>query len=535
MSGRPPAPWMAVAVAAAAVIAAAPGIGNGFVYDDAPIIVDNPLIHPLSNAPALWTSGYWPAGLLYRPVATQLFALEWAAGGGRPLAFHIVSIGLALTAALLFWRLSYRLLPSLAAWLVALLFAVHPVHVEVVANAVGQAELLATIFALIVVERYLAWRREGPLSVSRRALLAILTLLSILSKETGYVIPVLCAAAELLVVRPARGASWQAREAGSVLGLQMAAVLAAILLRVAVLGPTPAAGPAVALRDLPAVERIVGMLAVVPHWVRLLFWPAHLQAEYGPPALAVTGAVGGKHLLGLGIVVASFAVGVICLRRAPVLALGLAWSAAALLPVSNLLTATGVILAERTLFLPSAGAMLAAGTGLASLLAWLKARRSSMRRVVLAGVGVLAMAALVRTMERQRVWRSQEAFFDRLLADAPTSYRAHLVASVYYARSGRAADAEGAARRGLELFRGDPHLYEHLGQLLRRDGRCLEALPVLTEAVWRFPDQTIARSRLIECTLVVGDSAGALRLAEQAVSTGHLEFEQTIRRLSPPR
>jgi hypothetical protein len=535
MSGRPAAPWLAVALAVAALLSAAPGLGNGFVYDDVPIIVENPTVHALSLAPRVWTSGYWPSGLLYRPLAIQLFALEWAVGEGSPVVFHIVNTLLGLATALLFWRLARRLLPPWPAWVGAVFFAVHPVHVEVVGNAVGQTELLATALALLIVERYLAWRGTGPLTPPQRGALAILTLLAILSKETGYVIPALLLAVEFLIVRPGAGTSWRLRSVVPGLALQAVAVLGAVLLRIAVLGPTTAAGPSAVLRDLPATDRVIGMLAVVPEWARLLVWPAHLQAEYGPPALPVVGAIGAAHLLGALLLITTVALAAASWRRSPVLSLGLLWIGIALLPVSNLVTATGVVLAERTLFLPSAGAMLAIGAMLAPVFERAGRTRTMARRAVVAGVAVLALLGLARSMERQAAWRTPEEFANRLLRDGPTTYRAHLVASSYYAREGRVAEAERSARRGLALYQGDPQIYEHLGQLLRSAGRCLEALPLLTESVRKFPDQTIARSRLIECTLAVGDSTGALMLAAEAVSTGHGEFEQTVRRLSRPR
>jgi hypothetical protein len=185
MSGRAATTWLAVALAAAALLSAAPGLGNGFVYDDVPIIVENPIVHELSLAPRVWTSGYWPSGLLYRPLAIQLFALEWAVGGGSPVVFHIVNTLLGLATAFLFWRLARRLLPPWPAWVGALLFAVHPVHVEVVGNAVGQTELLATAFALLVVERYLAWRSAGILTPPQRGALAILTLRPSMKRAAG--------------------------------------------------------------------------------------------------------------------------------------------------------------------------------------------------------------------------------------------------------------------------------------------------------------------------------------------------------------
>ncbi len=516
----------ALGLAGLALAAGAPGLRNGFVYDDLPLIQQNPLVHDLSSVSAIWSSGYWPNGLLYRPVAVQLYALEWALGGGRPVVFHAVNILLAAVTAVLFWRVARRLLPAAAAWLGAALFAVHPVHVEVVGNAVGQTELLASALGLLVLDRYLLWRDDG-FPARRRLLLAGLTLLAILSKETGVVIPLLLATAELLLVRPARGPSWRLGEAVPVLALQALAVAAALLLRVAVLGPTPGAGPSALFWNLPAAHRIVAMLAVVPEWARLLVWPAHLQAEYGPPAVAISATVGPRHALGVALLAAGLGLAWAARRRQPVLAFGLTWAALALLPVSNLLTPTGVVLAERTLFLPSAGAMLA----LAAAAAALAPERPRVRRALIGGFAALIVLGLARSMTRQSVWRTPVTFVQGLLRDAPTTYRAWYVASAYHEQQGDLAAAERTARRALELYQGDPRVFEHLGQLLRRGRRCPEAVPILAEGVRRFPDQTLVRARLIECRLATGDTAQARSLVEEAIRRGRTEFQLTLRRL----
>ena len=521
-------------IAGLALAASAAGIGNGFVYDDVPIILHNPAVHQLTDPVELWGSAYWPSGLLYRPLTIQVFALEWALGAGRPVVFHLVSVGLMLLVALLFWRLARHLLEPLPAFAAAALFAVHPVHVEAVANGVGQSELLAALFALLAVERYLTWRRDGPLGMGRRAALAGFTLAAILSKETGYVTPFLLLGAEAL--QGGRGATWRARlrALGPVLFLQFGIALSAFLLRLIVLGAAAGEVTAPALRDLSPATRIGGMLAAIPEWTRLLFWPAHLQAEYGPPALPVTGGFGLAHLVGLAILLLALGLVARSWRTRPVIALGVVWVAIALAPASNVFVASGVILAERTLFLPSAGAMLALGGALAVVLPRLEAAGSLARGAVALVLAAVVLAGLLRSAERQRVWRDETTFFHRLETDAPTTYRAHLVASNFYSGAGRHSEAERAAQRAFELFKGDPQVFEQFGQTLRREGRCAEAIPILAEGVQRFPDRTVGRSRLIECALAVGDTARARGTAEEAVRLGQREFEGTLRRLSRP-
>lgn len=528
----------AAAAAALAAATALPTLRNGFVYDDVLVILQNPLVHGLTRSAAIWHSSYWPVGQLYRPLTLQLFALEWRLGGGNPAVFHAVSILLAALVALLVFRLVLRVLPSdpqnpshrwnlWAAFLAAAAFALHPVHVEVVANVVGQSELLAAACALLAVERYLAWRAEERLTAARRLLLAALTLLGILAKETGYSIPFLLAAAELtLLRRPRKGVA-------ASFVLQGCVLVAALLLRVSVLGSLAGESPAAVFHGMGGLGRAVAMLAVVPQWARLLLWPAHLQAEYGPPALPLTASLGPAHGLGLGILVL---VGVLLLlswRRSPVVAFGLLWILLALAPVCNLVAPTGIVVAERVLFLPSVGVVLLVGAGAVALRTSLALAPAPRRVAAASAVALLLALAGARTLTRQTVWRSQSEFFAVLPGDAPGSYRAQFVAARYDYGERRFPAAEQAARRALALYALDPQVHEQLGQILRVEGRCAEALPVLAEGVRLDPARTTVRSRLIECALAVGDSSRARASAREAVRLGQTEFQATLQRLSP--
>src|ERR1041385_5082473 len=100
-----------ILVAGLAAATAAPSLGNGFVYDDLPAIVENPLLHSLANSAQIWVSSYWRAGPLYRPLTVQLFALEWRAGGGAPWPFHLVNIALYAAVAWLVYRLDRKSTP----------------------------------------------------------------------------------------------------------------------------------------------------------------------------------------------------------------------------------------------------------------------------------------------------------------------------------------------------------------------------------------------------------------------------------------
>jgi tetratricopeptide (TPR) repeat protein len=218
-------------------------------------------------------------------------------------------------------------------------------------------------------------------------------------------------------------------------------------------------------------------------------------------------------------------------RRAPAIGFGLLWIALALAPVSNLLAATGLVVAERVMFLPSVGLAIGLGGAFAWLWSRLRIQGTAVKAVAAATAVGLLVAAGVKSVSRGSAWRSQPVFFDQLLRDAPRSYRAHYVASRYYFGERDYANAERAARSALALYPDDPRIHEQLGQVLRVEGRCGDALPILEAGLGLEPEGTILRSRLIECALATGDTVRARAVARDGVRRGLTEFRQTLDRL----
>lgn len=393
-------------VAATALAASVRGVLNDFVYDDIPLIRDNLRLHAFGRWPDIVTHPYWPPPFveqLYRPLSLLFLAAQYAIGGGSPLVFRLVSYALYAAAAIAVLRLGERILPRPFAFGAALLFAAHPVHTEAVALGVNQSELLVAILGLTMTIRYLDARRDGTLSVREWAILAALYAAACLCKENGFVIPGLLVSAELVLLTeapPPRRARflWIGY-------LVLAAVAMSILmLRHAVLAN--GAVTVVAAKGLEGVGfggRMVIMLQVVPQWLRLLAWPRHLQADYVASEFFPSSAVGMHEVPGLAILVAAIAAIWLSRRRAPVVCFGLVWCAVTLLPVSNIVP-TGILLAERTLFLPSVGFLIAAA-GVAAL-AVERWPSTAVKRCLVASATLLVMLGVVRSTGRHAVWNT---------------------------------------------------------------------------------------------------------------------------------
>ncbi len=499
-------------VALVAVAVFANTLSHEFVYDDRWVILENPRVHALGTWREILTSPWWPRGL-YRPLTSFTFALNWVFDPGDPRGFHLVNIVLHAVAAVLLYGVASRLLPVRAALVAAHLFAVHPVHVEAVANVVGRAEVLATVFSLIAVLLYLRLGdRSEPGGALRAVGPAAAAVLALAGKESAFALPGILPVVDWTAAR-VRGEPFT-RRVSRTWPAWAAVVLVSVLwlvLRSRVVGGLAGDTPAPGLQGRDVFERIVIMLPVVTQYLRLLLLPFRLSADYSPNFLPADPVFGAAAAVGLLLLLGLVALVVLTRNRAPVIAGGVAWTGAALLIVANIVIPTGVLLAERTLYLASAGACLALAAGWWSVYA-----RAPAAAVAVAAL--LAGAGAVRTVTRAEVWRDGETFFPTLIADAPGSYRAEWVSGMLALQQGDTALGERLIRGGFEIYDGNGSMWRDFAIVTERQGRWKEAAGYFwrafeTDRAARGSDAARAVANLIQAGLP--DSAAVLLEAAQ--------------------
>ena len=136
---------------------------GGFVWDDS-ILTD---AEPVRDVSGLWQIWFSPSAIEgeghYWPLVYTTFWLEHKLWGFAPTGYHIVNVLLHLANTLLVWHLVRRLsVPG--AWVVAAVFAVHPLHVESVAWVIERKDVLSSLFYLasaLVWMRYVEQPRRG--------------------------------------------------------------------------------------------------------------------------------------------------------------------------------------------------------------------------------------------------------------------------------------------------------------------------------------------------------------------------------------
>jgi hypothetical protein len=526
----PRARWwlLAAALLILVVVSSGGGLRNGFTYDDVYIIQLNGIVHSLHEWWRLFTYSYWPrlyGSDGYRPLTMLAFAIQWVTGGGAPWVFHATNIALYGAITIAVFRLASALLPPAAAWFAAALFAVHPVHVEAVANIVGQSELSVALLLIIAVGLYVRGRLTsdgGRLTVRAGIVICACYAAALFAKEHAIVLPALLVAAEIMVIDDARP---MRRRLVTMRPLLLWLVLVAVLYigarDIVKGGNISGFQPFVVFQalDLSYANRVLTMIGVVPSWVRLLLWPAHLSTEYAPPYIDVAQGPSVLQLPGLLLLIGILGLGVALWRHrglGRVASFGIAWLCVTLLPTSNFVVPAGIILSERTLFLPSVGALLAVGALVARLQGELvRARQFGHARIVRIVVGTASGAILIggcwRSLTRTSVWHDNERLFSQAVADAPLSYRASYILGAWLFMTGRKAEGEHYYRHALKLFPYDPFMAYNLALQYQTSHMYKAAIPLYRWAFEIAPyfREGEGRANLAVCLLEAGEPAAA--------------------------
>jgi protein O-mannosyl-transferase len=439
-----------LAVVLCAVVPHIPAVWNGFAMDDLYIIAWNPLVHGIRGVWGAFAGPYWPpdfGGFMYRPLPLASFALDWSLVRGHAWWFHAMNIAWHAGVTLAVTALALRWADLTVAVVAGLIFAVHPVHVEAIANVVGRAELMAAAGVCLavyaaVVRRHVVWS-------------ALALLVGLLSKENAIVAPALIVLAWGLGLGASRDAA-PARPSRRTMLLFAASWVVTIGVYVAVrsivLHPyarNNAIAP-VFLGEGFLAGRLTA-LAALSDIAFLLLAPLTLRVDYSPAERTlVHSLLDGRLAAGLLCLAAWTILFVLAWRRGRRLeAFGLGWIGIAFLPVANLVFPTGVLVAERTLYLPSVGLALAAGAALARL------RVERLRGVVV----LLVLAGGIRSVLRVPVWHDDLAVTLSILEDSPNSFRGPQRMAVHYLSRRQPERSLAAVRIAARTFDRDPAIF----------------------------------------------------------------------------
>ncbi|HEV2840527.1 MAG TPA: tetratricopeptide repeat protein [Chthoniobacterales bacterium] len=402
----------------------APGLRNGFVWDDTALVLRDPLIRSWRLIPEgfqhfLFTDA--TASNFYRPIQRLTYTLDYAAFAFRPGGYHLTSILYHIAAALALLLFSGELLRSfeveerkrrLVAFLATVAWAIHPVHNAAVAYVSGRADPLAAAFGFLGLYAGMrSLRTEGAKRWFFLFAAGALLLLSLLSKETGIVFLFLWGAILLLKK------NWKAFLPVTVVALFVAVIYLSLRL------PAEQVPPPTFRAPPPLLVRPILAARAVAEYAGLILLPINLHMDRdvethpeGAPEAREKHAAGRElqTLLGILLIAAAIYWLMRSRTREPAIFCCLLLAALAYLPASGAFLLNASV-AEHWIYLPTAFLFLAAALAISRL---------PISRNVAGSVLALWFLFLgTRTWMRNFDWKDQRTFLERTIASGGDSAR----------------------------------------------------------------------------------------------------------------
>jgi len=215
-------------------------------------------------------------------------------------------------------------------------------------------------------------------------------------------------------------------------------------------------------------------------------------------------------------------------RNARPLSFALLWMAATLAPVLNARWMPAQVFAERYLYLPSVGFCWLIGAAIAKL--WRAARSPSsssrhalLRQAIAVSVVVVAFLCAVRTVERNRDWRSDEVLYRRTLEAQPDAQVIHTNLGVHYSDGGDWSAAEREWILALGPGKPSAATLNNLGLLRKQQKRYSEAADFFEQAINLRPSFMGPYKNLAEMYAEMGRFTDAESQFRKAVSLAPLD------------
>lgn len=501
------------------------------IWDDEWLIKENPFIRsPLLIGETfrhfLFLDGF---SLHYRPVQNVSYTLDYLLWNADPYGYHLSNVLLHIASGVLLYFLLRKIIAqlfappnewttSVASFLIALLWVVHPVHSAAIDYISGRADSLAFLFASgawLLCYRAAAQTTLPSRTVSYLAA-GICGLLSLCSREIGFVWIF------LFLLHTFCFQSGLTRRA------KLVTLAACVLLL----------GSYIALRQLPqrpteqaaepsavtAPERAVLMLRALGDYTRLMVFPKTLCMERTVREMrnfqstaSWRESVSAEYLSILGLCSLGLVIWSASRRGAArnLRIFGALWFICAYLPISNIVDLNANV-AEHWLYLPSVGFLM--------LIAGLVLDFPRFARRVCVALACLAACGLsLRAYQRSTDWVTPKIFFQRTIAAGGASIRPAVNLALIYALEGDLIRAEKLFRRVLELVPDYPVARNGLADVCYKLGKEAESRAMFVasrdaavQSRREYPNTWIAALNLSRMQHKNGDDPAALALLDKA-------------------
>jgi Flp pilus assembly protein TadD len=458
--------------------------------DDDNYVVENPPVKGgLTLAGFVWAfttlhAGFWiPLTWLSFMWDGQLFGVH--AGGFllTNLLFHIAN-------ALLLFLWLHRTTRALGrSFLVAALFALHPLHVESVAWVTERKDVLSTFFWLLTMWAYL-WYAAGP-GIRRYLMVLVCFSLGLMAKPMLVTLPFVLLlldfwplgrlsfngpAMEEASLKPNPGVPirrlvWEKVPLFALSALCSVVTFCALKLM----------GAPLILQDLSLTSRLSNALVAYVSYLAKMVWPSGLAVYYPHPGNAISL----WQVLEAGLLLASLSLLVIwqSLRR-PYLLVGWLWYLGTLVPIIGLVQAGAQSMADRFTYVPLIGLFLIVAWGTVDLTVKCRAARF----LLPVGAGVVLSGLMICTWLQVRHWGDSISLFEHALRVTENNAFIHNNLGNALFRQGQVEQAMAHYAEALRLRPNDAVAHIKLGLALLSQGQVEQAMAHYAEALRLQPD-----------------------------------------------
>jgi protein O-mannosyl-transferase len=471
----------------------APVYRFGFVnFDDPDYVTRNPHVRSGLNTDGLiWAvtsteiANWFPATRLSHLLDGEIFGL-------RPGGHHFSNALLhGLATVFLFAFLNAATGATWPSAFVAMIFALHPLHVESVAWISERKDVLSAFFWFLALWSY----------VRRRYWLTLLAFcLGLMSKQMVVTLPFVLF---LLDVWPLR------QPLRSALPVKIPMLVLSAASAIAVYVVQRGSGAVREIGQFPVGLRVENAVVSYAAYIIKMFWPSKLAVFYPYPRELPVWQIALSALLLAGVSIL-----VLRERRSrPYLAVGWLWYLGTLVPVIGLIQVGAQARADRYTYLPMVGLSIMLAWGLRELLPG---------KAAIAGALAAGLACAVVCEAQIQYWRNSETLFRHALDVTSGNYLAHHNLGVALAEEGRVPEAIEQYQAALRIEPDAANVQTDYGNALAKSGRAPEAIAHYEAALRVLPDSPITHN----------DLANALAAIPGRVPQAIAEY-QTALRLKP--
>ena len=455
-----------------------PYIHGAFIWDDILFIQENNLIKSWDNIPAFINQDYFRLSheLSYRPVSGMFHLIIYKLSGSAPISFRLANLVFHLINAFFVFLIFNKLIKNkLCSFAGSILFALHPVHTEIIQCASFNEDILAVFFMLLTFFFYLKVNSDDFVKNRLWIILSfIFFFLALFSKESAIVMPLIIGLHYYLTEREFK-----------VPGFPGYFVITVFYLWIRFFVMVNLTAPQESYLGGSIYINFLTMCKGFMQYISILFYPVNLCVDYGKPlSLSVTEPA---VIISFIVIAFYFLITYISKKYSVIYTFLLLWFPIGLLPVLNIVP-FGNYISVRYLYFPSIGIFL--------LVSFFLKRWISSARLFLLFITTAVCLLSILTISRNEEWKNEEQLWKSNIQNCPYSIKAYKNLGAFYEKNNRIKESLKIFNKLLTMNPADPVLNSNIGLLYNKSNQIDLALKYLLKAVSLDPKCEEAQNNL---------------------------------------